>query len=548
MAERKQRPAKGGFGGVRLPIARQYLSPERRSLAWQLGAIGAVAVGLALLVTALLGSNRALSPGPLSSAHASFEADCSACHGPFRGVADQACLTCHERVGLRQGLFSFASHYAYGSGRRDLSGEPGRELPCAGCHLEHGGRGATLVTVPNPRCASCHGFSSFERGHPQFVFAREGRPDANPIRFSHRHHVAEVLARQVATEPAAGNPQLACLYCHSPDPEGAGFAPLAFERHCGACHLTGGEETPALPVRDPGRPLAPGLETLEQIQARRGPGTRWAFFTNPEELTVRGGRVGKSPLNHADPWVLENLATIRRTLYPELGLAGLLRSSPGEGAAPEALYREAWASLEAQATELRDRPELAGELEAVEATLRQVERRLLAGEGLDAAPFFQAGAQNPALTPAAAEEWRRLALELARPCTQCHEVRDAALLRVDAGERTLARARFHHRAHVLERPLCTACHGAIPDLFGERRTPAGDLEPEPLDLAATQNLPAIETCRECHNTTASSDACTTCHLFHPDSGFRADLLIFRPSGESGGPGGEEGRPASEGGS
>ena len=534
----KERRRKGGFGGVRLPIAGRYPVPGRRAWTWLAGLIGCAAVGAWFLGAFLFGGKRAVAPGPLSSNHAALEASCAACHTGAIGVgamANDGCLVCHERLGSDRGAYGFAAHYVYASGDRERRGEPDREVPCAACHPEHRGRTAAVTAVADRRCAACHGFSSLNRGHPEFQFARDGLVDDPHLTFPHRLHVKEVRGRE-----GFDDPQLACLYCHRPDPAGAGFAPIDFERSCGDCHLTTRTGTPRLPVRDPSQPREPGVETLPMIQARGGPGTRWAFFTDPNEYQVAGASVAKRPVYHADPWVMTNLGEIRRTLYPGLGLAELLATAVdggtrsgagGAGGDPRDLYREAIDTLRRRALELRGRPEpeVQAELAEIEVLLATAERRLEAGEAPPGDPFAAAPAVNPALTADQVAGFQQLALDLTEPCRKCHVVSDGAIRRVQKDQRTLVRARFDHRAHVVQVAFCADCHDAVPGLAAV--TAESEIRDEPADVAATQNLPRIAVCQRCHTADEASNACSTCHLFHPESGRRADLLAHPPRGE-----------------
>jgi len=529
-----KRQNKGFYTRVsRLPIAGRYLVPGRRT--WTILA-GLLACGVALagLGLARLAAGRSpMAPGPLSANHANFERNCAACHATFGAPAAASCRVCHERVGDGRGAYSFAAHYAYRSGDLKRAGDPAREEACAACHPEHGGREAAITAVSDAACLRCHAFGSFrpfERGHPEFRFAREHVPDAANLRFPHHPHVKALVEKKKLDDP-----QLACLYCHNPDSRGEGFQPIRFDRHCSECHLTSDIGTPRLPVGDPADAKAPGVETLETIQQQRGPGIRWALFTNPEEFQQVGSKVSKRPVYHEDPWVMENLRRIRRTLYPNLGLAELLKTSvdgaAGKIPAGTALSNEAVATLREYAEGLRGRPEpeVQEELGKLDALLAGVEARVRKGEALPASLFAAGSAVNPALTAEQAEGLKRLALDLTQPCRQCHVVSDAAILRPQADQRTLVAAEFSHRTHLLERPLCVDCHSAIPGL-GRVAAPRD----ERLDVAETQNIPTIATCRTCHTVRAASSRCVTCHLFHPDKGRYADLVVYKPGAGTGG--------------
>ncbi|HUF77831.1 MAG TPA: hypothetical protein VMR44_02825 [Thermoanaerobaculia bacterium] len=537
---KKARPGKGSFGGARLPVAGAYVTRSPRR--WLLGAGFAGCLGaLAWLGASFaLGDRTPVSPGPLSSSHANFEANCGACHGGFEAPAAAGCLACHGRVGEGPEEYRYAAHYAYrrpapvAAGAEAPTATPaaaravGRELPCASCHAEHGGRRAALTRVPDARCTGCHAFGSFGGGHPEVEVIRDGLRDDPNLRFPHRIHVAEVTKRL-----GLGNPERSCLQCHEPDDRGRGFRPLDFDRHCDACHLTATSATPRLPAGDPADPARPGVLTLSALQREWGPGVRWALFTNPDEVREAGGTVAKRPVYHEDPWILENLRRIRATLYGDLGLAALLSTGVDEGtvlAGGDALYREAIATLRERAAELRSLPgpEVQEELRRLEELLAVAEERVERGEGTaSTAPFVPGSGRQPGYAPGLSEErvmeLKRLALDLTEPCRQCHVVSDAAIQRVQKDQRTLIRAEFDHRAHIVQLPSCLGCHGAIPKILAGE--PKG--EDDPTDAAETHNLPAIAVCRECHTPAGASSACVTCHQFHPGRSRHAGLVVYR---------------------
>lgn len=526
---KKHRPGKGSYGEARLPVAGAY--PPRRPRRWLMAAGGVLCLGVALWLAAsfLFGGGRTVAPGPVVSGHANFETACASCHEGFRSAAAERCLACHGRVGAGPEEYAYATHYAYrrasgaGPGDRPAAEVERREAPCAECHREHRGREAALTVVPDALCTSCHPYGSFAEGHPEFAFARDALPDDPNLSFPHRLHVAEVTRRLGLDDPLR-----ACLRCHEPDERGEGFRPLDFDRHCDACHLSADEGTPRLPAGDPGDPEAPGVLTLAEFREAWGPGVRWALFTNPEEFREAGGTVSKRPVYHEDPWILANLRRIRATLYGDLGLGELLATGVDEGtviARGDALYEEAIAALEDRAAVLRSLPDPAvqEELRRLEALLARAEERVRTGEGTaSTAPFVPQG-RDPGLSEEHAARLETLALELTAPCRRCHVVTDAAIQRVQKDQRTLIRAEFDHRAHVVQRPDCLACHGAIPEILaGEPKD-----EDDPTDSAATQNLPTVTVCRECHTPAEAASSCVTCHRFHPGRSRHAGLVVYR---------------------
>ena len=309
---------KGSFTELELPVSRRYLTPASRRRMLLYGGLAAVALLAFFLIDALVGGGRFITNGPLSSSHAGFEDDCGNCHfGPGREVSDERCSTCHEKFGDELGIYTHDAHYVYRSDDfRRLVPSPD-ERPCFACHTEHEGRNADITRISDSHCLTCHEFGSFGREHPQFDFAADQLPDSGALHFEHVHHVREVRKREELEDI-----EVACLYCHNAQPDGRGFEPLDFDRHCDACHLTATASTPALAIRQGDG--APGVETLEAILQRGGPGTRWALFSNPGEFRVRGANLVKAPVYHRDSWILENLRALRTILYPDSGLADLL--------------------------------------------------------------------------------------------------------------------------------------------------------------------------------------------------------------------------------
>lgn len=554
-----KRENKGIFSDARLPIALRYVVPESRRRMIVVGLLGCLVVAAGFALTLMFAGPRALSPGPVSSQHANFERNCAACHTSFRAVASESCLVCHARVGEGQGegRYSFASHYLYlrglsganaqaavagAQGGREQGGGARRDSPraesgCAGCHTEHGGRQAAITAVVDARCLSCHRFGSFNRGHPEFEFARSGGgapAGALGLHFSHRLHV-----QRVRKEKGFEQAQQACLSCHQADSRGEHFQPVRFESHCAGCHLSSGAATARLPIARPGAAQAAGVWTLDAIAAQEGGSAPWVATTNPAEFQQTGGKLIKRPVHHADPWVLDNLLRIRRQLHPELGLAELLPASVGAagGVATEPLYLQAIARLRQQVNGLRGNPAPAvqQELKRLETLLAVAESRVReSGTMPPVAPFLEPAGGTRALPAERAAELRQLASDLTGPCQQCHIVEDAAILRAGSERRVLARARFSHRAHLLQRPFCTDCHGAIPGLAdGLGGAAAAAAAADPLDDPRVRNIPKIAVCRSCHTPSEASNRCVTCHLFHPDDGHGAALASFR-----GGAGGE----------
>ncbi|MCH9031102.1 MAG: hypothetical protein IIB00_02440, partial [candidate division Zixibacteria bacterium] len=329
----------------------------------------------------------------------------------------------------------------------------------------------------------------------------------------------------------------ACLTCHEPDPDGSNFARLDFEKHCADCHLTGGMESAALNVDGKNGDKA-GVETLEMIRKRMGPRARWAYYMNPNEFETKAGgrKVVKSPLHHADPWILENLNVLRRQLYPELELAELTKASGEVGLANvNDVHSEALEKLQAYSDELKSRPEeeLAIEIKTIDSLIRKL-RREIELESFTSSPrlteksFFDptSATLDPSLSPEKIDELKGLVVALTgkdnKLCQQCHTVQYASVMRVSAEQEILNRVEFNHRAHILESG-CLDCHTDIP-VTSEMS--AGKTVDSTLDRAAVQNIPGIKNCRSCHTSSGASTNCVSCHLFHPNKNNRGSLQLF----------------------
>lgn len=521
---------KGTFSAIRLAVAKNYVFPSSRKLMMLAGGIGCAAFVLYFLLDSLLLGNTFTSTGPLSSNHATFEKECSKCHQSFKTVSNSKCSTCHEKTNDKVGVYTFAAHYVYRSGeatriKTSQAKYSFKEIPCASCHPDHRGREVKITEVPDAKCVTCHPYGSFNTDHPEFDFVRTKMPDDSSLIFTHIRHTKFVLDK-LQKEIGTVYIEKACLYCHISRPDGKSFKPIDYDMNCGDCHLTASMESASLTIKDPANPNSPGVETLEMIQRRRGPGTQWAFYTSPNEFTTRGGnKVVKSPIYHKDPWILENLKQIRQTLYTDDGLSDLLKAS---GFNPRIMRSDQFdkviATLQDYVLGLRSRPEpeVQSELARIDSFLRVLKRRTTMASNYDSS--FVMKTENPDLTLGQRNDIEEFGLKLTKPCLQCHVVSNASIMQVKADQRTLSRAEFDHRAHIVER-RCLECHIEIPvaQVLVDKDTSATLLVK---DRSATQNIPKISNCMECHSASKASNMCVTCHYMHPNKESRGSLELF----------------------
>jgi len=534
---KKKAVKKGIFGEASLKVSKKYLIPDsRRRMVY----IGSIAI-LLLLLTAGFNFRKQnasfASKGLLSSKHASLENDCKACHTPFSPVTSEKCSVCHEKQGDEQGVYTYKAHYLYKSNDFSRLTDDHDETACFACHTEHGGRESKLRSTADPYCVSCHAFKSFNDGHPQFDFAEHGeKTEESPgLKFTHIRHVKELVKKKKLTDL-----EQSCLFCHNPQPDGKNFQVTNFDQHCSSCHLLKDTATDFLPIKTK---HSPGMETLETLQKNRTHGRRWAFYANQREFEIEEGEVLKNQLYHRDPWVMENLRGLRKMLYKDAGLADLLDASPEippygskeELARYNKLYRglyreiyvEALETLSDYSTELRAQTEgrkAQKELKKIDEILSLLNKRLrnpyLQFEGMQVTEKFQK--MTLQVSTKEGKKILNLVNELTKTCQECHNINKATIGRVQKDQRLLRRARFDHRAHILQ-SKCLECHTEIPI---EEGIAGKILDNNPRDHAKIQNIPTIETCQECHKPYGASTHCSTCHDFHANKTHRSSLLRY----------------------
>ena len=510
MEPKDRRFEKGFFTTSRFPVAAKYLALVSRKRLFFIGALTGLGLVILFLADAFVGSAATVT-GRLSENHALFANDCASCHTPGKGVTNANCLSCHQKSGDAR-TFTFARHYEYHSGDVDRAAPKDQEMTCASCHTEHKGRAQPLQRVADGKCVSCHEIGSFASGHPQFQFVRDTLSERANLRFPHVLHVREVMDRDSLPEAEAS-----CLNCHVPRPDGRSFESISY-KSCDGCHLGSSESTPYVPLRLTSNP---GVNTIDEIRRSGAPGSQWADHWNANEVTLQSGQARKSPVYHADPWILTNLKRLRQELYPGSELADLLSTSADVTPAnARAVYREAIRTLRTQIEQIRGdpAPEVQREVTMLNRLMQELENRLdQPFTPLDETKFaVTEGNRDPSKD---ARAYRILIDSLTQPCQTCHLVENATIRRPQTDQRSLVRAEFNHRAHVTH-ARCLDCHSMIPI----RESLAQDTDPEPeRDRAEILNLPPIATCQNCHTKTAAPIRCASCHLFHPDKSHLSKL-------------------------
>lgn len=186
--------------------------------------IAAASLG-AVLVVAYVDVGRR-SPGPVSGVHARVAeleggAACAACHGGWSQSLSDACLVCHELIGLQieaaEGLHGTLA---------EASAAITDARACGRCHGEHHGLSFTTVNTRSFALAGVADVLAFD--HSRIGWQMDGRHTELTCVECHQHAGAGTLpegARRFLDESQS------CATCHD-DPHAGQFA-LA----CSTCHV-----------------------------------------------------------------------------------------------------------------------------------------------------------------------------------------------------------------------------------------------------------------------------------------------------------------------
>jgi|SRR5581483_10350362 len=284
--------------------------PFRRWL-WIASVAAPIAAVLWLGVTAVAGSRKPYSSGPLAGVHAPFAGRCERCHVVEAGristrLEDSACLSCHDAPAHKANQPFTPS--------------------CASCHAEHRGR-VSLSAVADRSCLQCHralqttnGVHTVSQtigafagsGHPEFAAVRPGARDRTVLRFNHQVHLARGLAGP------NGPTTLDCATCHRVPArdDRSGLMPrITFARDCASCHPLFFD--PAIAAQTPHD--TPDVVHRAVVTALR------AYITAHPDQVGRPDPVRRIPLNFptpspvlartADEWVARRTAAAERLLW-----------------------------------------------------------------------------------------------------------------------------------------------------------------------------------------------------------------------------------------
>jgi hypothetical protein len=257
-------PKPDGTCGCVIPPCQPVRTLRSRRGLFTLSAI-AVTLGFLLFTLGSHSPDRWITPGRLSSAHATTEANCASCHNitpgaPTSGMArlianhpvtSARCVTCHElgqqpflphgRPTAELAAIASRPHSSSGGNNETLILAAARSvrapiaaqsIECTACHKEHSGRDADIRKIDNNQCQVCHQstFKSFSQGHPEFdTYPYKQR---TRIIFDHASHLQKHFTdpANIAKAPAS------CLDCHMPADTQGKMLVKGFAQSCSACH------------------------------------------------------------------------------------------------------------------------------------------------------------------------------------------------------------------------------------------------------------------------------------------------------------------------
>ncbi len=235
--------------------------------------LGLMSVGIMVMIVGFSVWDRDFAkPGELSTPHAQIltgqlsTTSCAACHPQAEsslanwfqsGHADSAalvqtdrCLDCHHNRLPRDK--ARLAHNQTRDALRELRDQNNRvtnvtwqhwlnspaieqdDIACATCHREHGGASASLTSLSDAQCQTCHSqqFSSFAVDHPpwnQWPYRA-----SESIAFDHASHAQRHFP---AKRDQQGNASaFDCAACHTKTATGNFARSSSYEQSCGDCH------------------------------------------------------------------------------------------------------------------------------------------------------------------------------------------------------------------------------------------------------------------------------------------------------------------------
>lgn len=418
--------------------------------------------------------------GPVAAVHATWEADCTACHIPYTLINDDSGLA--SLLGETHGTDARCQACHAGPPHHTRQ-NPNHTPSCAGCHCDHRGRDASLVRVPDSACTRCHQdlvahlnrgeeqahsfenrITRFDLDHPPFLYRspfftrerQEKADDPGRLKFSHQRHLAPGMklpdGGEIFLIKSIHDPKDRARYRRGSQKD---TDPVQLD--CASCH---------------------------QLESRD-----FGLFSLPEMpkalLPARSAGATMLPITYENQCRACHPLTVERLPAKDAYLQVPHRLQPNE------LHDYLEAAYSARY--LSDHPKL---LE------RTIPKRPLPGKIMG--PAEETARKEIQETVAAAE---KILFQGEQTCKKCHhedppgQFPPERMVPPNIPEVWFEHALFNHAAH---RALtCQACHA----------------EAESSTTSAAVLLPGIETCRQCHAPVSKSAGgarhdCVECHRYH----------------------------------
>ena len=279
------------------------LARVKKVLGW-----GAAVVAFAYLATGLLRGDSgrlSYSRGDVAAAHATWDANCAACHEPLSPVDSNSWLKDFPLTSwmVTQKATNMKCQACHSGAAHSSLEKPGETASCAFCHRDHRGRDAAIARVPDHDCTVCHADLSAHRTSSGVVadnalkvtgftasthppFASIPSEDKSALKFNHKIHMLPSFGSDRYTPQyfkdrlserdqnefgkrygESATIQLTCASCHQLDPgdfaidpalrhmagatptrpSGEYMLPITYENQCRHCHMldfTAGEPAP----------------------------------------------------------------------------------------------------------------------------------------------------------------------------------------------------------------------------------------------------------------------------------------------------------------
>jgi predicted CXXCH cytochrome family protein len=465
-----------------------------------------------------------IDPGQLSNHHAGLagKGNCESCHephsadsttfllaafkpsGPTSDGTGNKCLTCHDFPQMKTSVHKSEN--------------------CSTCHTEHKGAIAKTSTLTDKQCHTCHDvkFETFSKSHPSFgkTYPYSKRTALN---FDHTAHLGTHFKDARYSEKA---PEGRCLGCHEVS-EATNNVPIkSYEESCSACHddqISSKKlvllQMPELVSQvDPLNTLAEycDLETMTETEYESvsldplNPILSVLMDVDPDDVAAYESRVSSLLSGLAK----EELSSLTALIDEADGNAQELLS----GLSPSLLKAVSCSWAANKEFETGSSP-IFGGWSADELSVNYTASKHNDAV-LKAWLNFAADIENESLNEAV------LNSDGPGSCIKCHSVSETDAVRVEWKPRSRKLSdysKYNHQPHLdLLGPgsQCETCH----ELNKTADYAAAFKHTDPNDYASNFNAISKDVCSSCHKENKVSETCLTCHEYHVEPLFKADVM------------------------